>query len=205
MAGYSNWILSPRNDSIFEQNKIGIFSLGGKIKSPFDTFFIIYLGYCCLFLMSCYIGKLHLNLRIDHSKYRTNVFFLALISGTLWIAFLMTVNEILPSRPLANLTYVLWGLANGSLHFLIFALFDSIFPEQFRFIIFAEMVSEYRLSVFILANLMSTIIRKVSDIKSKSMLYTMKFVYSYLFLACLSVAFFFYRRHIKELAITLIK
>jgi len=149
--------------------------------------------------MGCYIGKFYLKVGTDPAAGRKNILYLALISSSLWIVFLASVNKILPSRPLANATYVVWGLANGSLHYLILALFDSIFPEQFRFIIFAEMISEYRLSTFVLANLLSTIIRKIADVKSQSIIYTMKVVYSYLFLACLPVSFFFYRKHMKEL------
>lgn len=152
--------------------------------------------------MSCYIGKMYLHLRTNHTKTTRNILALAFITIALWFTFIRSVNEILPSRPLANFTYVIWGLSNGSLHYLILALFDSFFPEEFRFIIFAEMISEYRLSTFILANLMSTIIRRIADIKSTSIIYTMKFVYSYLFLACLVVSFFFYRNHLKELAAT---
>ena len=150
--------------------------------------------------MSCYIGKLYLKLRTDPDESRKIILYLTMITCSLWTLFLAIVNIILPSRPLANLTYVIWGLANGSLHYLILSIFDYLFPEQFRFIIYAEMVSEYRLSTFILANLISTSIRRIFNTKSISIIYTLKVVYTYLFLVCFVVSVFFYRNHMKKLA-----
>lgn len=162
------------------------------------NFILNFIGYFCLFLMSCYIGKLYMNLKASDFKLK-NTLLLAFITCSLWITFMALVNVYLPSRPLANLSYVLWGLANGSLHYLILSLLDLIFPEEYRFIIFAEMISEYRLSTFLMANLMATIIRRMANIKSLSIIYTMKCIYGYLFLSCFVISIFFLRSHFRKL------
>lgn len=113
--------------------------------------------------MSCYIRNLFFNLIKNPLK---SILHLTLITSSLWISFITLVKVILPSRPLDNFTCVIWGLANGSLHILIFSVFDLIFPEEYRFIVFAEMISEYRISAFIISNLMAIIIRKIANRKS---------------------------------------
>jgi hypothetical protein len=148
-----------------------------------------------LFLTSCYIGKLYQNL----SKHRIrSIIYLAVSSIFLWALFFSIVNSILPSRPLANFTYVLWGLANGTLHVTFLAIIDSLFPENLRFVIFAEMVSEYRLSTFLLANVISTVIKKLANTKSLSLLYTLKIVTLYLFTTCFAVSIVFLKNHWKN-------
>lgn len=145
-----------------------------------------------MFLLSCYIGKLY------HYTHKVKaISTLAFLSLTLWIVFLKFCNIIHPSRPLANLMYVVWGLANGSLHVLIMTFSDWIFPEQFRFIIFAEIISENRLIAFIMANILSTFIRKTFDIKSLSMLYTIKVNFVYLSAVCLITSFMFFRQNVS--------
>lgn len=146
--------------------------------------------------MSCYIGKLYKNLSQHRIK---SIFCLTILSLVLWIVFFKIVNVILPSRPLANFTYFLWGLANGTLHVTFMAIFDSLFPENLRFMIFAELISEYRLSTFILSNFMSTIIKKLANTKSLSVTYTLQVVFLYLFITCSVVAFFFMNNHVKKL------
>jgi len=154
---------------------------------------IIFQGYVCLFLLSCYLGKLF------HAKKKVKpIAILLIVSTSLWFLFIKFCNVILPSRPLANLTYVLWGLANGSLHVFIMTLADFIYPEQFRFMIFAEMISEYRLSIFIIANILSTIVRRIFDTKSMSILYTIKVNHLYLSTACSFVAIVFYGKFIRS-------
>lgn len=144
--------------------------------------------------MSCYIGKLYQNTSSEKNRFRS-IGILMILSCSFWAAFFVTVNLILPSRALANLTYVLWGLANGTLHVFLLSIIDSMVPENYRFLIFAEMISEFRLSTFLLANMVSTIIRKFADIKSQSLVYTLKIVFLYLFLTCLIISVFFYRSH----------
>lgn len=144
--------------------------------------------------MSCYIGKLYScpsEVRLKSTK------LLAGSSIILWSIFLAIVNIILPSRSLANLTYVIWGLANGALHFTIMSAFDYFYPEDYRFILFAEMISEYRLSIFILANLLSTCIRRMFDIKSSSIIYTLKIVFAYLTVTCTIIAYSFLKKHVR--------
>ena len=153
-------------------------------------------GYCCLFLMSCYFGKLYQNLPQNRLF---SISWLAFSSFLLWSLFFAIFNFILPSRPLANFTYVLWGLANGTLHLTLLAIIDSLFPENFRFIIFAEMISEYRLSTFILANFISTVVKKIANTKSLSVLYTLKIVASYLLITCFVISIFFLKNHMKRL------
>lgn len=155
----------------------------------------IFVGYCCLFLMSCYIGKLYHNLTASN-RLQTVCRLFTLTFG-MWGLFFIIVNKILPSRPLGNSTYILWGLANGTLHSFVYAVFDSVYPEKYRFIIFAEMISEYRLSIFILANLLSTVIRRIANIKSLSLLYTLKVVFSYLSVTCFIISIFFYKKQVK--------
>lgn len=145
--------------------------------------------------MSCYIGRFYHNLT-SKNRYQT-ILKLLIITLLLWIIFFLVKHKYLPSRSLANFTYVTWGLANGSLHILICSIFDSVFPENFRFVIFAEMISEYRLEIFLLANILSTIIRRIADIKSLSVLYTVKVVFIYLFITCFIISVFFYRNHVK--------
>lgn len=145
--------------------------------------------------MSCYIGKLYQNLTEHRIK---SISILAFTSFALWAVFYNVVNLILPSRPLANLTYVLWGLANGTLHVTLLSIFDSIFPEKLRFIIFAEMISEHRLSTFILANIISSVIKKFANTKSLSLIYTIQAVFLYLFIACAIIAVFYLKNHRKK-------
>lgn len=152
--------------------------------------------------MSCYIGKLYHNLSKHKIK---SISCLAFLSICLWALFFGIVNLILPSRPLANFSYVLWGLANGTLHVTLFAIIDSLFPEKFRFVIFAEMISEYRLSAFILANLISTIVKKIANTKSLSVIYTLKIVGLYLFITCFAVSIFFFKSHIKKVEANRVK
>lgn len=174
-ADNSSYILKSIGESFYDQNKIGLFSLG---------------GFCCLFLMSCYIGKLYLIRETDPKTSLTGLF---LSSVILWSSFTFLYGKYPPSRTLANLAYVIWGLANGSLHALIFSILDTVFPEQYRFLIFTDMISKYRLSSFLLANILSTLIKYFFDVKSKSAEYTMAVVTVYLFLTCSTISLFYFR------------
>ena len=145
--------------------------------------------------MSCYIGKLYHNLSKHKIKSITCLVF---SSFALWALFFTIVNLVLPSRSLANFTYVLWGLANGTLHLTFIAIMDSLFPENLRFVIFAEMISEYRLSTFILANFISIAVKKLANTKSLSVLYTLKIVALYLFITCLTISVLFFINHLKK-------
>ena len=146
------------------------------------NFIFVNAGYCCLFLMSCYIGKLYQNSNINKQR---KVIGLLGANCLLWILFVLFNFHIAPSRPLANITYVLWGLANGTLHlFLIFG-YECVYPEMFRLLLFCEMISKNRLLIFIIANLVSSlIVRNFAHIRSDSIFYTLKINYSFLALTC---------------------
>lgn len=146
--------------------------------------YINVLGYCCLFLMSCYIGKFYQNLKINKKR---SLIGLLSVTCIMWALFFLLVTEInlTPSRPLANITYILWGLANGTLHLLIISIYDCIYPENFRYLIFSEMISNNRLLIFILSNLISSVIVKnLAQTGSVSIVYVLKINYLYLTITC---------------------
>lgn len=148
-------------------------------------------------MISCYLGKLYHcseNCRLKYLRY--------LIATALcfWVVFFAVVNIFIPSRPLANITYVVWGLANGTLHCAMLSAFDYFYPEEYRFIVFGEMISENRLQIFLLANILSTCIRKIFDFRSSSIIYTLKIVFSYLTISCAIISFQFYKKHFSSLS-----
>ena len=135
--------------------------------------------------MSCYIGKFYKTLKINKQRKLIGLFI-----GTclFWIFFTISYFHFAPSRPLANITYVLWGLANGILHLFLIYGYECIYPEMYRFLVFSEMISKHRLLIFIIANLISSmIVRKFAQIKSDSIIYMLKINYSFLALTCLIV------------------
>lgn len=151
--GYKDYILQANTFSLFEANKVGIFSL---------------LGYCNLFSLTCYIGRFFQNRK---SQFKSSFGVIGALCVTSWLLFFFMSKNYPPSRPLANSSYVLWAFANGSLHALLLVVYDKIFPESFRFLVFPDMVSDYRLSIFIIANVLSQGIKKYFTVNSTSKAY----------------------------------
>lgn len=160
--GYKDFILQANTSTIFQANKVGIFSL---------------LGYCCLFSMTCYIGRFF---QTRKTQFATSVSAIATSCVIACTLFFMLSKDYSPSRPLANATYVIWAFANGSLHAVLLVVYDKIFPESFRFLVFPDMVSDYRLSIFVIANVLSQGIKKYFTVNSTSKAYLASVVTAYM-------------------------
>ena len=138
--------------------------------------------------MSCYLG------RIFQRRQESFKLTLASICGfciLFWGWFFFTSSHLPPSRTLANLNYVIWSLANGSVHYVILAVSDFLVPENYRFVVFADMVSEYRLSIFIIANVLSHLVRLRCSVKSASKLYLAGIISTYMFVTLFLVSLFY--------------
>lgn len=132
----------------------------------------------CLFSMSCYQGRIF---QARYRSYKYSLLTLFALTTGFWSFFFYTSPAFPPSRKLANFNYVVWSLANGSLHAFLITCLDYIVPERYRFIIFADMVSDYRLSIFIIANVLSQIVRLNGRVKSTSKMYLAGAISAYMF------------------------
>ncbi len=146
---------------------------------------MIILGYLCLFSVSCYFGRVFQN---RHSNFKQTIACLGCSCFVFWSFFLCTSEILPPSRTLANFNYVIWALGNGSLHYVLLTLLDYAVPEKYRFVVLADMVSEYRLSIFLIANILSHLVRLTFTVKSTFKLQLGLIISSYMFATLLAVS-----------------
>jgi hypothetical protein len=138
--------------------------------------------------MSCYLGHIFQK---RHSNFKQAFAALSCFCLLFWGWFCFSSSDLLPSRTLANFNYVVWSLANGSIHYVLLTVLDFAVPEKYRFVVLADMVSEYRLSIFIVANILSHLIRLNCSVKAASKAYLAGIISSYMFVTLSVVAVFY--------------
>lgn len=177
-GGLQEYLLSENSRvTLFEQNKEGIFSM---------------IGYLNIFVLAAYTGHwLMVRETVDEGLAPflvINIIFSLVPYG------LMKIAGLEPSRRLANLSYVLWIHGFGSLHHLLGWLTLPKDKYAGMMPVHSEGFSSHQLILFLMANLLTGLIKNVVDTRNATAEVALGWMFLYgvvLFLAAVGSSYLF--------------